>query len=603
MNQFIDYYKKCAQGYWQWCDFTFLPTSHYRSFKEFTDDINRQGYKIWFSDIAADYIEKCVAEGKLFLFQIYNKDFSSYSHGKPSLHTMYWRALFEPENLKDVVIKLNGAAEIFYRRHSIKKKDRIIHPASKAIINKSGNYPKASSSFAYDIVKDRRYTRDTFHFHVPVTLNFKSRGIDCFNDSINRELSRQDDLHVIGIDRGERHLLYYTVINRQGKIIEQDTLNQIQTDKGYAVDYQQKLHGREKERDTARKSWTSITNIKELKEGYLSHVVHKLARLIIKYDAIVCLEDLNFGFKQGRFKVEKQVYQKFERSLINKLNFLVFKDAKAGEPGHYLNAYQLTAPFKSFEELGKQSGILFYVRADYTSKIDPSTGFVNFLRPTYKSLAMSKKFFEDLDRFCFNPDKDYFEFSFDYRKFAPNRSLSTYPARWTACTHGETRYQNEKNPSSGRFEPKEINVTKKLKKLFGDHRIKYQSGNDIRQAIAKKKKTIFYKKLFPLLKLTLFLRHSRIKPDRHSRIRTDDDFILSPVADENGNFFDSRKAEPSQPKDADANGAYHIALKGLWNLQQIAGHDWQDATPEKLNLNMKNEEWLVFARDKVFKKK
>jgi len=26
------------------------------------------------------------------------------------------------------------------------------------------------------------------------------------------------------------------------------------------------------------------------------------------------------------------------------------------------------------------------------------------------------------------------------------------------------------------------------------------------------------------------------------------------------------------PKDADANGAYHIAMKGLWNLQQIPSH-------------------------------
>ena len=78
-------------------------------------------------------------------------------------------------------------------------------------------------------------------------------------------------------------------------------------------------------REDARKSWRKIENIKELKEGYLSQVIHKIGQLMIEYNAIVVMEDLNFGFKRGRFKVEKQVYQKFEKMLIDKLNFLADK--------------------------------------------------------------------------------------------------------------------------------------------------------------------------------------------------------------------------------------------------------------------------------------
>ena len=184
------------------------------------------------------------------------------------------------------------------------------------------------------------------------------------------------------MDRGERHLLYYSIIDQNAKIIKQGSLNRIEAKDSHGKpmgtkDYHKLLDEKEKERDEARKHWSKIENIKELKAGYLSLVVHELAQLIIEHNAIVVLEDLNTGFKRGRFKVEKQVYQKFERALIQKLNYLVFKDRETRkEAGHYLNAYQLTDKFQSFKKLGKQSGILFYTEASYTSKTDPVSGFM-----------------------------------------------------------------------------------------------------------------------------------------------------------------------------------------------------------------------------------
>ena len=46
--------------------------------------------------------------------------------------------------------------------------------------------------------------------------------------------------------------------------------------------------------------------------------------------------------KSGRFKVERQVYQKFETMLIEKLHYLVFKDREVCEEGGVLRGYQLT---------------------------------------------------------------------------------------------------------------------------------------------------------------------------------------------------------------------------------------------------------------------
>ena len=45
--------------------------------------------------------------------------------------------------------------------------------------------------------------------------------------------------------------------------------------------------------------------------------------------------------------------------MIDKLNYLVFKEMPPNEPGGVLKAMQLTSKFTSFKELGKQSGFLF----------------------------------------------------------------------------------------------------------------------------------------------------------------------------------------------------------------------------------------------------
>ena len=76
------------------------------------------------------------------------------------------------------------------------------------------------------------------------------------------------------------------------------------------------------------------------------------------------------------------------------------------------------------------------------------------------------------------------------------------------------------------------------------------------------------------------------------KITTDE--IISPVKNSRGEFFASGK-RVYLPIDADANGAYNIAKKGLWIIRRI------QETPEgempKLKLTMTNKEWLKFAQE------
>jgi CRISPR-associated protein Cpf1 len=212
-------------------------------------------------------------------------------------------------------IKLNGEAEIFFRPASLHQQEQIVAKTGHYIgkRNRKDN-PKA--------LKNGRYIKDRFLFHCPVTLHFGTKAEGKFNQRLNQHFVKNlDKMHIIGVDRGEKHLNFYSVIDMQGKLVEQGTLNVVN-----GVDYETLLSARAGERKNARQNRDTIGSIKDLKDGYISQVVHQLTDLVLKYNAIIVLEDLNGGFKIGRQKIEKSVYQKLELALAKKFSYLVLKD-------------------------------------------------------------------------------------------------------------------------------------------------------------------------------------------------------------------------------------------------------------------------------------
>ena len=386
-HRLIDFFKRSINKHEDWCKFGFhfSDTHTYDDISGFYREVEDQGYMLSSHSVSSSYINQLVDEGKLYLFRIWNKDFSEYSKGTPNLHTLYWKMLFDERNLSNVVYKLNGQAEVFYRKASIQPENRIIHKAKQSIANKNELNKKRTSTFEYDIIKDRRYTVDKFQFHVPITINFKGTGQLNINPIVQETIRQGDFTHIIGIDRGERHLLYLSLIDLNGNIVKQMTLNDIINEyKGqtYKTNYHDLLVKREGDRTNARRSWDTIETIKELKEGYLSQVVHVISKMMVEYKAIVVLEDLNSGFMRGRQKIERQVYEKFEKMLIEKLNCYIDKQADATEVTGLLHPLQLTCEAKKWKR-SHQCGCIFYIPAWNTSKIDPVTGFVNLLDTRY----------------------------------------------------------------------------------------------------------------------------------------------------------------------------------------------------------------------------
>ncbi len=570
MHKLIDFYKDALQKYegWKVYDFSKLrKTEKYQeNIGEFYNDVAFAGYKISWQNVSEDYIKEKNKNGELYLFEIHSKDWNKGARGNKNLHTLYFESLFSSENKRnDFTMKLSGEAELFFRPKT--DKDKL-------------GYRKDNEG--KQVVKNKRYAEDKIFLHLSIELNRGKDGKFGFNRKINDFLANNPDINIIGVDRGEKHLAYYSVINQKGEILDSGSLNEIG-----GVNYYDKLSQRAKTREGERQDWQQVSDIKNLKKGYISQVVRKLADLAIEHNTIIVLEDLNMRFKQIRGGIEKSVYQQLEKALIEKLNFLVNKGEKdPTQAGHLLCAYQLTAPFETFKDMGKQTGIIFYTQASYTSKIDPLTGWRPNLYLKKGNAEVNKNQILAFEKISFNQKENRFEFIYNLKRFDEKMRVKIekeYPQKteWTLCSSVERWCWNRKlNNNQGGYEHYE-NLTKNFQELFEKY------GIDISRNILDQIKNIdtkgnekFFSDFIYFWGLLCQIRNTdgdlddKIKKlERENKAneitqqeKFDVDFVLSPVEP----FFDSRQAEKfaqkynrTLPQNGDDNGAYNIARKGI----------------------------------------
>jgi len=562
---YINFIKNAIPKYPNWKHFRFKlkDTKFYDNLNDFYNDIEKNSWIIWFERISEGYINKKIKEGKLYLFQIYNKDFSDKRTGRKNLHTLYFENIFRNDNKKSCIFKLNGGAEIFFRKKSLN-------------LNKEIKEKKKT----HNIIKSKRYTEDKILFHLPITLNFTSETPGTgyqrkYNYWINNLINNNNKIKIIGIDRGENNLAYYSVINQKGEIIDINSLNTVNE-----IDYYEKLEEKEKNINIEQKSWQTIENIKELKEGYLSQVIRKICDLALEHNAIIIFEDLSIGFKRGRQKIKKQVYQKLELALINKLNYLVNKKTKLGQAGHYLKAYQLAPKTDNFKDIGKQTGIVFYTSPSYTSNTCPNCGFRKNFKFVYKNkgqferLMDKVKIFYEINKNRFkidyeidsseknqknrNKDNELFKGQKKKKHFVIYTDVKRIKWHNKNTNYAKVTNKDEKiiDNKSKRGVIKEYNINGCLKNLFVEKGIDITKNNIINQILANNFKTDFYKKLCYYLNLLLVIRNSVSGANI--------DYIECPSC-----HFHSDKRFKNKKWNGDANGAYNIARKGILILKKI----------------------------------
>lgn len=577
-HKLIDFYKDCIKKNpsWDCYNFTFSDTDRYEDISGFFHEVEDAGYSIEFREIDKAVIDDLVKSGKLYLFKIVNKDFSKKAKGTPNLFTLYWKAVFDSDNLASTQFRLNGGAEVFYRKASIKEADIIRHKKGEKVQAKNPLAPHKSRVLDYDIIKDRRFCYDHFQLNVPITINSTAPDYSFINTEAKLAIKNAKNPHVIGVSRGENTLIHITVLDSKGNVVESRSLNVIESANGVKTDYAALLSEREQARDEQRKSWATIEGIKTLKEGYISQVVHVLTELMLKYDAVIAIEDLNTKFKQSRQKIEKAVYQQLEEKLITKLNFLVDKKADPNEPGGIFKGYQLTLPFQSFDRIGRQTGFIFYVSPWNTTAMDPLTGFTNFFDTSYSSVANAVKFWNSFDSITFDENVDGYRFDFDYTNFMltenQEKLLEGTKTHWSIVAKGG-RIMPVKTDKGIHHETVDIKAA--IDDLFARYDI--GSGCDLKENICQISEKAFHEELLKLFGLTVKLRNGTM--------------ITSPVITEKGEGYEGP---------LDANSSYNIARKGLMLIERIraASEDELIATGKNsFSMNVSGNEWLKYNQN------
>lgn len=568
---------------------------------------------------------------KLHLFRISNKDLNYFvpnkrligniqrkdeplrkSHGRENLHTMFFRSMMnENESVFDL-----GVGKIMYRRASLEKKEthKLDETTKLSILrNKNEMNPKKESTFKYSLYKDKRFTRDQMTLHLSMTQNYKVPDekdvLKRLNESVRKYLAETTEkFNIIGIDRGERNLLYVTLMKPDGTIIRQKSLNII-TDEQHnlSTDYHQLLKDKVDKIKQQKADWDEIDKISTLKEGYLSQAVHEIAKMAVDNKAIIVMEKLSEGFKSARQKYLSNVYQLFERMLVRKLSFYTDKTLDKNAPGGILNALQLTAmdsvDLNKNDDNVVQNGIIFFVPAWMTSKIDPVTGFANhFTFGGIKTLTEAKELLLKFSAIGYDKKKKEFVFSFDYRDFGVTIDSIN---KWTIGTHGDRIvFYHDVNGYPSRkhiiltdefmtfFEKYDVEVSEDMRDKICTYNVaEHPSISEDLKELGNKG---FFEEFLRNIRYIVQLRNS----DPDAKEEKDKDYIISPVVKADGKYYLSsdylkvdspeKQEKAKLPVDSDANGAYNIARKGILVLEQIK--------KQKKTIKISEKEWLAFAQ-------
>ena len=612
MFRLIDYYKACLEErYGNLYDLKFSETSEYKTFDDFSREVMQCTYHISFTEVPTSQINEWIESRKMYMFVISTKDYAPGAYGSKELFTIFLESLFSKDNLQHNVIRLNGGARIMMRPNVLDKpfthkkgsvllckRDVQGNPIppdvydllsrylngrtgsdEKKLAEKTMEEYKDVISFKkakYEIVKDRRYTRDMFTISLPITINPGCKvSYSEFNREIRRRFMESENAHIIGIDRGERNMLYITIIDKNGKTVLQKSLNMMD---GY--DFHMKLEQLENQRRDNQRNWKASGNIKHLKEGYSGKAVYEIYRLMLEYNAIIVLEALNGKFKTYRNAAfGAAVYTNFQNALISKLSYLVLKECQPLEKGGVLNGYQFAYPVKEIGENVNQIGAVFFVPAGYTSKVDPITGFTSLIDfSDYESSdKKAAKFTNSFDSIRIN-ERGLLETKFKHDKFKTH--IKNTGCEYTCIADGQ-RILTHKNQETGGWEYIDVDVRTEMNNMLEKYGISTSPGTDIKDEITKLRKNnpSIDKDFLRVMKTVMHMRNSNP--------HTGEDYIISPAVDKHGMTFDSRDIgndAAGRPTNGDSNGARNIALKALimLNNEQTNGEF----------KSIKNTEWF-----------
>ncbi len=557
IDTFIEYYKKCLIQYHErrGTGLSFSFKERYDSYEEFVGDVRQQAVKAWWQPLDVALLDRLVGEGKVLLFRICNKDLCTRACGAPNTHTILFRTLFSDENMSQVPLRfmLAGSGKIFLRD---RREDK---PHAKMLA--SGKLARRGDEPVYE---QHRYYERKLHFHFPVKINnhLKERQHKEFNEEVRVKLL-EIPRAVLGVDRGERHLLYWALVDARGRYREGGDLNTIG-----GADYARLLEARAQERKEAKQQWRAVENIAKLKAGYLSHVMHFLVQKALEHDAVIALENLHFRFMQKRGgQFERSVYQQFQKALLEKLQLVIDK-----ENPHAFSAPQLVCLREgkratvSLQKLQGQHGIVFFVSPDYTSTTCPQCGWRKDLYLNYRGGGV-EQVKKEVERRIEELYGEEGAIHITYRREEDGGTVRLTSAvdrlRWDAATRKTVAISAAA-------------LTDALRRVVGAGAPEgalpgfsgavagmgtaIQSGNNVMEEMLACDDAATWRAFVYYLNTLLQIRNHYREGEKEQE---EVDFLQCPRCG-----FDTR-AEDAHLKNGDAVGAYNIARKGLIALEQL----------------------------------
>src|SRR3989338_3121738 len=233
---------------------------------------------------------------------------------------------------------------------------------------------------------------------------------------------------------------------------------------------------------------------------------------------------------------------------------------------------------------------MLYTRPNYTSQTDPEIGW----RKNIYLKKGSEEYIKDQILAAFSEigfdGKDYY---FEYKVEHTGKIWKLYSGH---DGKGLDRFHTERN-AKGIWEPKAQDIRAILNDVFEkfdtNKSLLKQMKDGVELTKGKDEKYAKYT-AWESLRFAIDL----IQQIRNTGItKRDSDFILSPVRDENGNYFDSRvywdkeqrKEKCDMPSSGDANGAFNIARKGIIMNEHIK---------RGLDPYITDEEWDIWLTGK-----
>ena len=337
--------------------YEFEPSENYETFNDFVEDINKQCYETKWISFDWEKLLEGEKQGEIKLFKIHNKDFSrdkrEHSNKKNNLFTEYWLDLFERNN-KNVRI----LPEIdLYKKPKEKEMS-----GGVCVKNSQGKELKGT-------VRGRRLRENKFY--AGFKLEFYPEKIMSSVDEFNKELEKSvasEKKYFLGLDRGEKELITYCLVDEQGNVVLNNDKKPIIGDwnkdpysgfdykehhlKNYTITRQQlsdkyyllAMSDSEDEKKKLKeeikkleeeKHKDSIVSAETIKKGFCGHFLREVNKIMQQFENVyVVLEDLDREQDKGHSNKEAQlekslggsVYQVIEDAIVSKFKYYYTKD-------------------------------------------------------------------------------------------------------------------------------------------------------------------------------------------------------------------------------------------------------------------------------------